>query len=481
MRTMDNDSGVIRTVAWPEVFPWLIIFRTFRLAVSFRVLAMAAVAALLMATIWGLLGRVFGTDSAASAWIAPYRACSWTALTGAVPNQPALVPVPVVAPVAVPQAPITENGLPVATVATSIVGVQRSGVDPFWSSNPVAQTWMVIAQPVLAMFSPDTGVRELACLLLCALSSLAIWSFFGAAITRIAAVQLTTDERLSTMAALRFACSKWLSFFVGPLLPALGVVFALIPVWILGLLLRTGFTSVVAGLLYPVALLLGLVAALLMVGILFGWPLMWPTISSEGTDAFDALSRSFAYLFQHPLRYLFYAVVAALLGWLGWIFVQNFAAGIVWITYWAAGWGGGSERLAQILSGTEATGLAHLGGLLVRFWAGCVKLLAVGYLYGFFWSAAVAVYLLLRRDVDATEMDEVFLDADTSEPAEGLPPIATDEAGAPVVVEPAGPLPSAPAPGAVAPPGAGLEGGAAAPRSSEDKFGHSTREPNGEN
>ena len=44
-----------------------------------------------------------------------------------------------------------------------------------------------------------------------------------------------------------------------------------------------------------------------------------------------------------------------------------------------------------------------------------MKLLAVGYLFSYFWTAAAAIYFLLRRDVDATETDEVFLDADASE------------------------------------------------------------------
>ena len=67
--------------------------------------------------------------------------------------------------------------------------------------------------------------------------------------------------------------------------------------------------------------LAGLLMALLLLGLLFGWPLMWGTISTEGTDSFDALSRSYAYLFQRPLHYLFYALVAAI-GWLGWILVR---------------------------------------------------------------------------------------------------------------------------------------------------------------
>ena len=173
--------------------------------------------------------------------------------------------------------------------------------------------------------------------------------------------------------------------------------------------------------------------ALLLLGVLFGWPLMWATISAEGTDSFDALSRTYAYLFQRPLHFLFYTLVAGFLGWLGWLLVQNFAAGVVWMSYWAAGWGSGNGQIQSIMSGGQSLGgSGYAGAVLVRFFAGCVKLLAVGYLFSYFWSAAVAVYFLLRRDVDATETDEVFLDADASEPTFGLPAVAQDQARAPV-------------------------------------------------
>ena len=80
--------------------------------------------------------------------------------------------------------------------------------------------------------------------------------------------------------------------------------------------------------------------------------------------------------------------------------------------------------------GADLSGIGYAGAGLIRFFAGCVKLLAVGYLFSYFWTAAVAIYFLLRRDVDATEMDEVFLDADADEQASGLPTVTTDQAGA---------------------------------------------------
>jgi hypothetical protein len=122
------------------------------------------------------------------------------------------------------------------------------------------------------------------------------------------------------------------------------------------------------------------------------------------------------------------------IGWLGWLLVQNFAAAVIWLSYWAAGWGCGKEQLNALLhGGKDLSAVARFGAGLIVFWVGCVKLLAVGYLFSYFWTASAAVYFLLRRDVDATEMDEVFLDADASEQTYGLPPIQTDAAGAPVV------------------------------------------------
>jgi len=62
-------------------------------------------------------------------------------------------------------------------------------------------------------------------------------------------------------------------------------------------------------------------------------------------------------------------------------------------------------------------------------------MLAVGFLYSYFWTASTCIYLLLRRDADATEMDEVFLEDDDVERSGSLPPLGTDKAGAPVVTD----------------------------------------------
>src|SRR5262249_34946277 len=42
-------------------------------------------------------------------------------------------------------------------------------------------------------------------------------------------------------------------------------------------------------------------------------------------------------------------------------------------------------------------------------------LLIVGFAYAYFWTAATQVYLLLRRKVDDTDLDEVYLEDEAPE------------------------------------------------------------------
>ena len=401
----ENKNGsALRTVVWSEICPWLAIFRTFRLATGFRVLLLSAVAVLLTTCVWSVLG-VFGLE--ATKWMWPMAESSirtpWVAIDQAVPDAPELV---------------DTSDLAVADV-----------------DNAFFRVWVQLTQPLLGVFQRDVARRSLACLLLCGLCSLAIWAYFGGAITRIAAVQLAAEERLPLAAALRFACRKWPAYFVAPLIPLLGVVLAAAPIWILGLLMHFNWGILLAGIAWPVLLIAGAIMAVLLLGLVFGWPLMWTTISTEGTDSFDAMQRSYSYVFQRPLHYLFYAVVAAALGALSWLLVKNFAAAVIALTYWAASFacfGGQIEAVAGTVE-EPLSGVAGAGATLIHFWVGAVKLLAVGFLYGYFWTAMSPIYLLLRRGVDATEMDEVFLDEDAGEASYGLPPIQTDAAGAPIV------------------------------------------------
>ncbi|HEV7226690.1 MAG TPA: hypothetical protein VGN42_28540 [Pirellulales bacterium] len=409
---MPESRGSVREIVWREVFPWLLLVRSFRAATQVGQLALGSAGVLATIFGWWLLARVFsGTEEQPLAdWIGAYESCPWRDVSPAAPQQTTPLPL----------SDAWQDAPP------------RLGRFP---GNPFVGPWQQLRAPFVGLFHAELGATGLAFLLLACLWAAAVWALFGGAITRRAALQLGREENIGMRAALHYAASKWGSYFAAPLLPLLGVAMAAVPVWLLGLVMRLDAGTLLAGILWPLALLAGFFMALLLLALLFGWPLMWPTISTEGTDSFDALSRAWSYVYHRPLHYLFYAVIVSVLGWLGWLFVSTFADWVAYLPEWAASWGAGQARLAE-LSGdleTEPGALGRWGWSLIGFWNGCIRLAALGFVYSYFWTASTAIYLLLRHDDDGTEIDDINVDSPA--PAYGLPPLDVDAAGAPVVAK----------------------------------------------
>ena len=395
---LEHDSGIVRAVAWSEICPWLSILRTFRIAISLRVLVFGALGILLTLIGWSIFGVLFSSDHDVAEWsrttatecfgpvdIGTVRSPEdWRSLVDYGPQ------------IDFSQGPFLRRGLDFPTRS------ERFSRIP----SPVRRPWPVSCYRALDHWRlgifrrgdqpygrGPIGGRRTGGLGGCP----AIRQVQMALLFRRPAVSPDGSR-----AGRPYHGASW----AGSCGPTLA--------WC-----WSGSSG-------RCMLLAGLLMALLLLGLVFGWPLMWATISTEGTDSFDALSRSYAYVFQRPLHYLFYAVVAAVLGWLGWLLVSTFASAVIWLTSWAVAWGCGADRIMQIDSG-GMKGIGHAGSEIIHFWVICVRFLAVGYFYGYFWTAASAIYLLLRRDVDATEMDEVHLDADASEPSRGGPAPSTDE------------------------------------------------------
>ena len=70
----------------------------------------------------------------------------------------------------------------------------------------------------------------------------------------------------------------------------------------------------------------------------------------------------------------------------------------------------------------------------IGLWNSLFHTLAAAFIYGLFWCMASAIYLLLRKDADETEMDEIYI-VDEKRTYE-LPPLQSDENGIPQVQEP---------------------------------------------
>jgi hypothetical protein len=271
----------------------------------------------------------------------------------------------------------------------------------------LSDPYRTIMAPFVALFTRGVGLAGWFRSALVALWAAAIWGIVGGAIARIAVVQAAVDQKIGLGTALRFAVGKAGSLIGAPLIPMVAVAILAVGSAVFGLIERipAGVGGVVAAVLGFVPLLLGLVMALVLVGLALGWPLMHATIAAENEDAPDALSRSYSYVNQRLGRYAAHVVVALAIGSLGLMAVFGFAQVVVGLADWGVALGAPS---LDSLGETARSG--HL------FWERVVGLAVLAWAYSYFWSAASIIYLILRRDVDGTAWHDVYLpehDADT--------------------------------------------------------------------
>lgn len=401
---MAEDRGILRQVAWSELFPWLALGRTFRLAIQARLLLLAAAGIVLTMGGWSAVGRVFGDHDLPRHWDADRGQWQQPLTDGAV-------------------AQLSEE--PTGPLGWLVV-----------QSGPLAWPWYSLSRPFQKLFDPDLTLKGFTALLLCGLWATAVWGFFGGVITRLVTLQFANNDRAGLGAAVRFVRARYGSYVAAPLFPLFGVLLLSLPVVIISLIGRAGPGGLAAlGVIWPLFMIIGLALTIFVVGLIFGWPLMWPTISTEGTDSFDALSRSYSYVYQRPMYFTFLVVVAGALAAIGGLIVTLFAQAVLYLTAWTVSWGAGGTPLAGNAL-LEAAEVSPTAASLVAFWTALVGLLVLGFVYTFFFTASVIIYHLLRYDVDGAETDEVFVDA--QEEKYGLPPVTTDEHGVPVVADEAG-------------------------------------------
>ncbi|MBL7133029.1 MAG: hypothetical protein ISS78_02935 [Phycisphaerae bacterium] len=271
--------------------------------------------------------------------------------------------------------------------------------------------------------SAGPGYLELLFLFGTGVVLLAIWSLVGGAITRLAAVDFAKDERLSLAEGFSFAGRKFGSFFWSPLVPLIFVAIFLCCNAVLGLVGRIpGIGPLVVGLCFWLAALSSFLVVLILIGECFGFLFMWPTVAMEGTDAFDAISRSFAYLFSRPWKTIWCWLVAVVYGTVCTAFVVGFTFGLLKITQWSVALGMAGEA-RPILSSLWTWGIGADAGwpeavamILMRVVFIMAWGLLLGFVVSFDFSAMTIIYAVLRRDVDGTDMAEVFL-PEPQEPA----------------------------------------------------------------
>lgn len=402
---MSDEIHAVRAISWRDVCPWILIFRTVRLALRLPLLFVATVALLLTPIGWWLSGQMWQPETTQGTAFAAFVEQSQVFLPSYTGGQP-----------------------------LRLLDAQGGWLDQlFWTSGPLPATYRWFIEPYRWFCGGEPTTRKTAYLICGCLWTLLVWSLAAGLLTRVAVVELGREERLGLSQAWPLVRSRWLSYLASPFFPLLGAAALAIPLVVLGLLTRLSVGTLLAGLVWPLALVAGLLMAMLVVGVVAGWPLMVVTISSEETgDVFEATSRSFSYLYQRPLQYLLYAWLAVVLGALGWLVVAGIIELALTLSHHAAMMGAGRLRageLAYAAQSTPSDGLTGFGVALMQLFDGLLRTVAVAFSYSYFWCAASATYLLLRLATDHTELDEVYVPEE--ERRYELPPLVSTEAGVP--------------------------------------------------
>jgi len=478
---MQEEQTGLRSIDYRQVFPWVHLFRAFRIAIDVRKIILASLGLVVLAVgNWAFLFLPFAPDEN-TGFPRPWDQQLGYNFEGprlsADGTEPAYLPAP---------------SLDVPTPIESLITDPRNTL---WG---IGTNWAVVLRPLLPVIEPARELfrsnetwGKVAYAWTRLLWAIVVWSLFAGALTRMAAVQFARNESVGLAPAIQFSGGKFLSYVSAPLLPVGGIILCWLACLVAGLIGRIpAIGDTVVGFLGFIPLLFGLLMALLLLGVAAGWPLMLATVSTEGTDAFDGFSRSYGYVYSRPWQYLWLSVLTLAYGsaviFVVWIMVSLVAS----LTNWgvAAGMGAKSaERLFEsapsilqlspeaapipvpdllmedAAATTETTVTAETtvsaaapneqaseapsetteppGSTTARqfmgVWLSVLGLLVNGFVYSYFWCAVTIVYFLLRKSDDATALDEVYL-LDEEEEDDLLPVVGVADSQHAVVERPPG-------------------------------------------
>lgn len=256
---------------------------------------------------------------------------------------------------------------------------------------------------------------------------IALWSWFGGAVSRMCIADAATNERIGAFEAMTFARRRWRTYMLTPVLPPLIVGGLSLLLAGVGLLYHVPGLNVVAAVLYTLAIGVGFIMAFLLILWLGAVHLMYPTISAEGCDALDALSRSYNMVIGRPWRFISYTLIALVYGALTYLFVGMFVYLSLWLAQGATAlWVSGFDaivpppELGQLRYRPDVAELGpteRVAAAVIRVWVYLTIGLVAAYAISYYFAAYSTIYLLLRRRTEGVSMTEFFRD-----PAHPAPP-----------------------------------------------------------
>ncbi|MHC4264802.1 MAG: hypothetical protein ACYSUK_02590 [Planctomycetota bacterium] len=267
--------------------------------------------------------------------------------------------------------------------------------------------------------------------------SLSMISIAGGAICRTAALQFAQGQKPGMTEAVRYSLKKFKNYFTAPLTPICFIIGCGFFIFILGLLatIPFGIGEIIMIFFILLALISGIIIAVLLIGTVAGFNLMFPAIAYEGTDSFGAMNHSFCYIYKKPWRMTFYTAIASVYGAICYTFVRFFVFLLLWVTHQSLQLGSKLVSVVSNLFGNDSIALSkftaiwpeptfqNLFGVAIAepigwsqisaaFFVNIIiwifVLLLAAFIISFYFSANTIIYALMRKKVDNTPMNDVY-------------------------------------------------------------------------
>ena len=253
------------------------------------------------------------------------------------------------------------------------------------------------------------------------------WSGAGGVVSRLTALEYGRDD-LPTFEEARAAVrAKRKAYFLAPVMPlavivvlsllnALGGLVASVPV--LGRILL-----VFPGL--PLLFATTITIVFLAVFGVLAFGLMMPAVSVGGKDAFESWSTAYAYVLWGLRRFVCYTLLVGAIGVVASVVAWALAELVIYVIYHSVsiGFVGGEDWLCYatdkgMLLAPAGSGLnVILSGVFVALLL-LVRAVPVAYAIAYFFTANTIVFLLLRKEQDNIEVEEIYEDSQGEEAGE---------------------------------------------------------------
>jgi hypothetical protein len=259
------------------------------------------------------------------------------------------------------------------------------------------------------------------------LIKLAVFAVIGGAICRITAMQFAKKENPGLTASLKYSISRFKDYFTAPLIPIAIILAVMLCLFLFSLLGNIPWVGeLLIALSLPLLLLAGAVIVVMLIGAFAGFNLMYPAVSYDGSDGFDAISRAFSYVFSRPWRMLFYSLTAAIYGGICYLFVRFFAFLLMESTRIGLRSGIWTENSADVnklnaiypehnfmnllntVNIDPANATQAISAFVINIFLLVIVAALAAFIISFFFSANTIIYSLLREKVDNTPVNDVY-------------------------------------------------------------------------